>query len=131
MSWIGELDHFKLDYVFIKFAGLRLPTPIPWLELADGVFVPEESTDDEIVILTRKKNAKKDEGVVTPETADDTPTKTHLKKTALIEYFNAKLREPGNTDVVDYGPVEDFRIQPGGRDLTKGVFHFLIKYGAT
>ena len=134
MSYLTDPREFLNDYVFIKFAGLAAPTLIPWIEVASGVYVHEESTVDELVFLTnkaaRRKGDEPDE-VVTEESAIDVaPTKTHIKKADLIAYLNNTLREPANPTVVDYGPVEDIRMQPAGRDMTKEVFAFLANYGA-
>lgn len=131
MSFLDDTKEFSLDYVFIKFAGLKAPALIPWIEVAAGKFVPEESTIDELVFLTKppaKEDADPD--VITESSADEGLTKSHLKKADLIKYLDAKLREPANPDVVDYGPVEDIRIQPAGMDLTREVFAFLAQYGA-
>ncbi|RTL07797.1 hypothetical protein EKK58_01230 [Candidatus Dependentiae bacterium] len=133
MSFLSDTKEYALDYLFIKFANLKHPTLIPWIEVGAGIYVHEESTVDQLVFLTRKSSNSKeddDDETVTENTADDTPTKTHLKKEDLIRYLDSKLREPTNPHIIDYGPVEDLRMQPAGRDMTREVFAFLAKYGA-
>jgi len=124
---------YQLDTLFVKFASLPKPAIIPWIEVASGRFVPEESTPEQFVFLTKAQTKAKvqEEGVVTERDAEEPSLeKTHLKKKDLIAYLNDKLREPLNPEVVDYGPVEDFCMQPAGHDMTKEVFLFLAKYGA-
>lgn len=133
MSFLSDIKEYTLDYLFIKFANLKYPTLIPWIEVGAGVYVHEESTVDQLVFLTRKSSKSKDDDddeTITEASTDDTPTKTHLKKEDLIRYLDSKLREPTNPHVADYGPVEDLRMQPAGRDMTREVFAFLAKYGA-
>lgn len=128
-SPLENTEEYCLDYVWIKFTNLKFPTLIPWIEVAAGVYVPEESTPDEIVILTKKIIPADQENVVSQETADDSPSKTHLKKPDLIAYLESKLRSPADADVIDYGPIEDIRMQPAGKEMTKDVYQFLLKYG--
>ena len=122
---IDDLEEFPHDYLFVKFASLKYPAILPWLEVGAGTFVPEESTEDELVFLTKKKS---EEGVVSADSGDNTPSKSHLKKTALMGYIESQLRKPSDPEVIDYGPVEDFRIQPAGQVMTKDVFMFLARY---
>lgn len=132
MSFLSNTGEYTLDYLFVKFTGLKYPTLIPWREVGAGDYVHEESTVDQLVFLVTKSSKPKDDEdvTVTESTAEDTPTKSHLKKDDLIRYLDSKLREPANPQVVDYGPIEDLRMQPAGRDMTREVFAFLAKYGA-
>lgn len=126
MSTALDTDDFCFDYIFIKFANLASPAIIPWIEVADGKYIPEESTEDQIVILTKKKPGAED--VVALDSAEATTTKSHLKKEALISYLESKLRDPKDQAVVDYGQVEDIRIQPAGQGMSKSVYQFMQKY---
>lgn len=132
MSFLSDVKEYSLDYLFIKFASLKHPILIPWIEVGAGAYVPEESTVDQLVFLTRKvkKSMDDDDDTITESTIEEATTKTHLKKEDLIRYLDSKLREPTNPHVADYGPVEDVRMQPAGRDMTREVFAFLAKYGA-
>lgn len=130
-SPLENTEEYCLDYVWIKFANLKFPTPIPWIEVAAGVYVAEESTPDEIVILTKKIVPADQENVVSQETADDSPSKTHLKKPDLIAYLASKLRSPGDATIVDYGSIEDIIMQPAGKEMTREVYQFLLKYGVS
>lgn len=121
---------YPLDYLIVKFANLKNPTLLPWIEVGAGAFVYEESVEDQLVFLTKpRQQADTEKGVVTAASADEAPTKTHLKKKDLIQYLETKLREPLNSEVIDYGPIEDVIIQPAGKDMTKEVYQFLAKYG--
>lgn len=125
MSTELDTDDFCFDYIFIKFANLAVPTIIPWIEVADGKYIPEESTDDQIVILTKKKAAGENSG----EGAEGPPlTKSILKKDALITYLESKLRDPKDASVLDYGTIEDIRVQPAGQGMTGSVYQFMQKY---
>lgn len=124
-----DIDEFRLDYIFIKFTSLAMPVLVPWIEVADGEYVHQESTVDEIVILTKKRNVEEEEGVVT-EPVEDTPTKSHFKKEVLITYLDSKLRDASDPNIIDYGPIEDIRVQPAGQSMTKEVYIFLAKHGA-
>jgi len=128
-SPLDDIHEYKFDTVWIKFTNLKHPTPVVWIELASGIYVAEESTPDELVFLTKKIVPVAEENIVSPETADDSPEKTHLKKADLIHYLESKLRPTPEEDVVDYGPIEDIRMQPAGREMTKEVYQFLLQYG--
>ena len=130
-SPLENTEEYCLDYVWIKFANLKLPILIPWIEVAAGVYVAEESTPDEVVILTKKIVPADQEHVVSQETADDSPSKTHLKKPDLIAYLETKLRSPGDATVIDYGTIEDIIMQPAGKEMTREVYQFLLKYGVS
>lgn len=130
MSPLEQTESYSLDYVWVKFTTLRYPTLIPWIEVASGVYVYEESTTEEIVFLTKKLVPVEQEQEVSSETADDSPSKTHLKKADLMAYLETKLRpQPAESGVIDYGPIEDIRMQPAGRDMTSEVYQFLLKHG--
>jgi hypothetical protein len=112
------MSTFTLDYLVIKFAELPQPVMLPWLEVFSGQYLPEESTPEEAVVLMKK----------TADNGEQQASKTHIKKADIIAHLDAKLREPANPQVVDYGSVEDVRFQPAGRDLTEEVSTFLAKY---
>lgn len=123
-SSFEDLDEFNYDYLFIKFTNLPYVAAVAWSEVAGGTFVPDESSEDTFVFLTKIKEDLADEPAETSAPLVRSP----LKKDALIRYLDTQLREPSNPNVVDYGPVLDFRIQPAGRDMTKDVFMFLAKH---
>jgi len=129
MSPFEQIGEYNLDYVWIKFAQLPKPTLIPWIEVASGIFVAEESTTEEIVFLTKKLVPADQEDVVSPEMADDSPSKTHLKRGDLIAYLESRLRSAPDSGVIDYGPIEDIRMQPAGKEMTSDVYQFLLKHG--
>lgn len=115
------MSAFTLDYLVIKFAELPQPVMLPWLEVFSGQYVPEESTPEEAVVIIKK----------TADNGEQQESKTHIKKADIIAHLDSKLREPSDLQVADYGPIEDVRFQPAGRDLTEEVSTFLAKYKPT
>lgn len=127
----SDIDDFGLDCVFVKCSKIPKPLKIIWIEVADGQYVPEESTEEEIVILTKPPSSGTINVVVTKQTAEgEEPPKTRLRKKALIKYLESKLSEGEGGSSADFGSIEDIRMQPAGRNMTKEVFLFLAKYGA-
>lgn len=125
---LNDFKEYHLDYLFIKFSGVKTPLIIPWIEVADGTYVAEESTEDEIVILTKKKKKDTDDNTA-PAANEGDLVKSHLKKEALMAYLETKLRDPNLLNIVDYGTIEDLRLQPAGREMTSSVYKFLLNYG--
>lgn len=127
-----DVGDFKFDYIFVKFHKYPKPMIIPWIEVADGDIVADKLTDDEIVIAIKSKPETENglpvvsaETVNTPEAVEKT-----LKKDVLIKYLESKLKEGQTDKVLDYGTIEDIRIQPAKRDMTGSVYSFLEKHGA-
>lgn len=121
------MSEFQLDYIFIKFANLPQPVMVPWIEVADGKYLPDESTDDEIVVITKKKKTKDAKEGEDDETALQKVCFT--KEVLITQLIEPKLRNTVNNGDCDYGPVEDIRIQPAEQDMTKSIYLFLNKYG--
>ncbi len=128
MSAPVDAPDFRLDYVYIKFANLTLPTLLPWIEVGKGDYLPEESTEDEFVFQNNAVSTE--EATASPSGTDNNSNKTRIKKVELMKYLESKLREPTEPLLVDYGIVEDICLQPANKDMVKSVFLFLAKYKA-
>ena len=127
MSQLDDTTEFRNDYVFIKFKGLKDPVGIPWIEVGAGTFVEEESNAEQFVFVTQKAEAPIDE-VSSASVKETLPQKTVLSKAVLIRYLESQLRDPADPNVADYGPIEDIKLQPAKKDLTKEVYIFLAKH---
>lgn len=127
MSMLDDTEVYSLVYLYIKFANLPQPAAIPWCEALSGNYVHEESTSDEMVTTTTP-NLANEKGEALLPTEDNTPKKFHMKKAALREHLEIRLRVVDNPKLPDYGAIEDFVVQPAGIVMTREVFTFLAKY---
>jgi hypothetical protein len=114
------LDESPSDQLIIKFSRLAVPVCLPWIEVADGDFVPDASDSRKLVFLIRKKDPGP-EAVDAPEGM----VRSVLEKPALAAYLQDRLGGAAR-----YGQVEDFVIQPANRSLTPEVRKFLVSYNA-